>query len=836
MVDLTHLTIVKVVPRETDRFLKYFGKNIAVLSGAQSPGCINPTQEEWVQIKANNAFNNIYLIPNKLDGKGRSDVNVTQATAIFADDDIPRKEPRTDWPLSPSLIVKTSTVETGNKYHYYWLTNTTDLELWRRVQKGLIATFSTDKAICNPSSLMRLPGFLNKKNGSKCELIDEGGQVYEWDYILEKFPPIEEAVSNELSGKEADGTYNEIELIRRFQNPQEAGWITESGNSIIMHMAMHGYSEKKISYKIEQLISSLDEEILKVHAVRYMSFRKQIDKFIRSAKKTANTKQAINLQNKVTPIKPQIPDALDWDWSILQSNPIPEEAIPATMLEAAKEIGEWTATGQDPAILSAVFITSALLSKNIMIHEIGDNLTTHCQSGICIVMDTGARKSSIYNQMNQPFFDFENRIREEWNTERFTNESMAKALDMQISKLDKAYEKSTSSSPSETLAYANNRGALLLQKDKIQLKQPWLRSADVTEQKLVRKLNDNQGCMAVISDDARQVINNLVGKYNKEGDTGESVYINALTGSTIMYERVGSDEEICIQQPVLNALLFVQPDAALKLRNSEMFVPSGLAARLPMYFYPVSGVDIVKKTQRRYINKDRMSPYYTALQNICIRRIDNPLHVRLDEAAMAACARMDVKFAKLLETSWRGHYDKSNKLITLTIMYATCFASLEDPQFAMSFRDTQIQDNSYNLPVKYLNMGFMFSQSLFGQSITSHKMIAYESLPRKAESFLATLQKWYAEDKVREGIVHCAALSQQISTSLREFLPEILDLLVRKGWLFITIMEDEKRKLNNGFPDKFVSTGDLIYHLNVEGIKQREELGLDTIEKGMLLK
>ena len=521
-----------------------------------------------------------------------------------------------------------------------------------------------------------------------------------------------------------------------------------------------------------------------------------------------------------------------WDWSILQSNPIPENALPADLLRAAKEIGDWTAVGQDPAILSAVFITSALLSKNILIHEIGDDLTTHCQSGICIVMDTGARKSSIYNQMNKPFFEFEEQIREEWESTRFITDSKAKALDFEIATMDRNYAKQKSPSDGERETYAISRGLKLLEKNKLQLKQPWLRSADVTEEKLVRKLHENKGCIAIISDDARQVINNITGKYSDKS-TGESVYINALTGSAILYERVGSEQEIAIAHPVLNALLFVQPDAALKLRNSEMFVPSGMAARLPMYFYPVSGADIVLNTDRRSINLTKMEPYYIALRNLCVRRIENPLHIRLDSSAMETCARMDKKFAALLQGKWRGHYDKSNKLITLSIMYATCFAALEDPEFNQSFQNIKVENNTYMLSTKYLNMGYMFAHALFGQSITSQQVIYYESLPRKAESFLTTLRKWYSEGKITEGFILCGALSNHVSPLIREFLPEIIDMLLDKKWLFTTKLLEDKRKLNGGFPDKYVDTGDLVYHLNLEGIKKRDSLNLDKMEKGL---
>ena len=99
---------------------------------------------------------------------------------------------------------------------------------------------------------------------------------------------------------------------------------------------------------------------------------------------------------------------------------------------------------------------------------------------------------------------------------------------------------------------------------------------------------------------------------------------------------------------------------------------------------------------------------------------------------------------------------------------------------------------------------------------------------------MSTLQKWYAEGKVYEGFVPCGAFSNSLSVTLREFLPDIMDMLVKKKWLYTTLMQDDKRKLNAGFPDKLVDTGDRVYHLNIEGIKKREDMGLEIMEKGLL--
>lgn len=824
------------LPPQAIKFLKHFPGNHILITMSQTQilaPYYNPGMDMMGLIKqSNEKGHHVFFTVNETKkGTSRKAEDIVRCRAIFMDDDTPIDKPRIDWPIIPSIVVKSSTVEGGNKYHYYWLTSTEKFDEWSRVEAGLVDKYEADPQCKDLSRILRVPGYVNTKNGSLCEIEYCNSQFYDWKYILQHFPPITKSRLKEIEPVKSGEIFNEHKCFKEFfdGNP---GDITKNLNGYIAHLA-HRHSIDAITTKVDQLYKAIPEESLESNSDRYYAAREQVPKFVKSIKAKLAKDRAIVTQSPVVRLHPDIPESLEHDWSVLKSNPIPENSVPITMLSAAKEIGEWTGVGQDPAILSAVFITSALLSKNIIIHEIGEDLTTHCQSGICIVMVTGARKSAIYEQMNKPFFDFEDRLQEEWLKKSFMIESHVKAIDSDISKLDKLYDKAKDVSDTERNVYIESRGKKLEEKNKLQVKKPWLRSSDLTEEKLIRKLEDNQECIAVISDDARAFVNNILTPY-KEGKTGEGVYINALTGSSILYERVGSDKEIDIKRPVLNALLFIQPDSALKLRNADMFVPSGLAARLPMYFYPVSGEDIVANTSRRKVNVNKMQSYYTALNNICVRRFDNPLHIRLDEAGMNECAKMDKEFVENLKGIWRGHYDKSNKIVTLALMYSTCFAALEDPQFSLDFNKVDVKNIGYILPVKYIKMGFEFAKSLFGQSITSYQSLTLEALPRKAESVLSTLKGWYSKGKINEGFTQCAHFNNAFGLKMREFIPDIIDMLFEKKWLYTTIMSDDKRKLNGGFPDKYVSPGDIIYHLNIEGIHKREDMNLEAVEKGLV--
>lgn len=795
-------------PEDMVEFLsKFDGKHIFV--GISQGGVTTPRagtiHELYEELQTWNSMSwDIYFTVNEPFATRRRIEDMVRARAVFIDDDTPREGgPRTEFELEPSLIVESS----RGKYHYYWLTDTDNILEWNKVQQTLITKYNTDPAIKDISRVLRLPG-TKHRNGDDCKWLGGTGLTHSWGKIKDFFPPKESSINEDVTSGDSEDNKSMVIWMNSFMSGKS---IAPSMNSLIMHMA-YRYSVDKIKHEVTSMFNQVESDVYEAHAERYEGARSQIDKFIKSAKKKVESKSISQMPDD----KPMSTvDRLELDWAQLKSNPMPMGMLPQTLVQAAKEIGSWAATGPDPAIISGIQITSALLNKSIVIHEIGDDLTTHCQCGCVVVMDTGARKSAIYEQMNKPYFDYEDKLIEEWDKVKNTNIALAELYTKQRQTLGKKKE-TKEQSDSEILHQATQMGNLDDKIAKIQVKRPCLRSSDITEEKLVRKLDENNGSMAVISDDARQVINNMRGRYS-DNNTGESVYINALTGSDITYERVGSDKDILIKKPVLNALLFVQPDAALQLKNSEMYVPSGLAARLPIFFYPISGAQIVRDTERRLVNKERMEPYYKALRSLCHNRQDNPLHIRLDDRGMDVCRAMDQELADKLGNEWVGHYDKTNKIITLTLMYSTCMAALEDPEFKLSFMDNET--SSYTLPIKYLNMGFEYAKALFSQSIQSHSAISDEAIPRKATTFADLLLKWYKTGKIYEGFVECGALKSSLSPSYRDQVGELLELLVEKGWVYITSMTDSRRKLNGGFPDKFVEQGDKIYHLNVEGIK-----------------
>ena len=125
------------------------------------------------------------------------DADITHCTSFFVEwDDRPMEWQVNAWRElglpEPSLMVETG----GKSVHAYWrLREPISPELWKPIQKRLIAHCDSDPKCSNPSRLMRMPGFayVDKKTGqgtpNKAQLIHVSPLAkYTLDQIEECLP------------------------------------------------------------------------------------------------------------------------------------------------------------------------------------------------------------------------------------------------------------------------------------------------------------------------------------------------------------------------------------------------------------------------------------------------------------------------------------------------------------------------------------------------------------------------------------------------------------------------------------------------------------------------
>ncbi|HEX8279034.1 MAG TPA: AAA family ATPase, partial [Segetibacter sp.] len=130
------------------------------------------------RLKSINKESGLYFVVN---AGGNQDREISRFNAFFIENDnlsIPEQHKR----LDESLLAPSIRIETKKSVHAYWLIDGDCKETeWRDMQHRLIAKFDGDKAIQNPSRVMRLP-FFNHVS------IDSGRVSYKRVKIIEFAP------------------------------------------------------------------------------------------------------------------------------------------------------------------------------------------------------------------------------------------------------------------------------------------------------------------------------------------------------------------------------------------------------------------------------------------------------------------------------------------------------------------------------------------------------------------------------------------------------------------------------------------------------------------------
>jgi len=121
---------------------------------------------------------NVYMTINPINidaviksGKGAKDGDILRAHYSFADaDDVQGIAGLDELAeiIEPDITVTTGTIPHERRHAYWRLTEPClDLPLWKERQKQIAVKFKTDKAVVNPSRIMRVAGTVSYPSSSK---------------------------------------------------------------------------------------------------------------------------------------------------------------------------------------------------------------------------------------------------------------------------------------------------------------------------------------------------------------------------------------------------------------------------------------------------------------------------------------------------------------------------------------------------------------------------------------------------------------------------------------------------------------------------------------------
>lgn len=128
----------------------------------------------------------VYLVVN---GGGHTDNDVKECRALFYEHDNLAKELQINLWQSLNLPTPTFQVDTGGKsIHSYWvLSERISPEDWKKIQTDLLNYADADRALKNPSRVMRLAGYAHS-SGNKSLIISELGQLYSYNELRKIIP------------------------------------------------------------------------------------------------------------------------------------------------------------------------------------------------------------------------------------------------------------------------------------------------------------------------------------------------------------------------------------------------------------------------------------------------------------------------------------------------------------------------------------------------------------------------------------------------------------------------------------------------------------------------
>ena len=255
----------------------------------------------------------------------------------------------------------------------------------------------------------------------------------------------------------------------------------------------------------------------------------------------------------------------------------PVDALPAEIREYAAAVAESTQTPVDLAATAALSILAICLQGKYVIRPKADweeNLNLYNMA----FMAPSERKSAVLSAMSKPLTAYE----QEWNRTHAAAIDFGKSeksiLERRLRSLEEQAAKGKA--PMEDVRKASEELTNFKETKPMRLFVD-----DVTTEKLVSVMADNDGIGAILSAEAG-LFDMLKGIYTR--NVNMDVYLKGYSGDPIRVDRVGRESET-VNNPTLTIQLMAQPSVLAGIMQNDTFRGRGLTARF-LYCMPQSNV------------------------------------------------------------------------------------------------------------------------------------------------------------------------------------------------------------------------------------------------------
>lgn len=297
------------------------------------------------------------------------------------------------------------------------------------------------------------------------------------------------------------------------------------------------------------------------------------------------------MTTKLNTLAVKISEFLKEEWKDIvpfdspNQEPFPASILPDRFRNLVEMIAESTQTPIDASGITLLSVLSAAAAKKFVIKPFRNGTHTEKTNLYTIVsMRSGERKSAVYNLLAEPLIKYQQETQKEY---RRKHEGVAED----------------------------------------QLKPPTYLTDDVTPEKLIGLMKDNNEQMAMLSSEGG-LFDNFNGRYSNVPSL--DIYLKSFTGDYMTVHRVGRPSET-LYEPILTIGLFVQPGLLQGL-------PARLVERgfLGRFLYAAPQPVGIRKIIPTPIDREQLEHYSHAIQILMNHNADAPSCLYLEEAAEQA--------------------------------------------------------------------------------------------------------------------------------------------------------------------------------------------------------
>ncbi|HWB06935.1 MAG TPA: DUF3987 domain-containing protein [Verrucomicrobiales bacterium] len=259
----------------------------------------------------------------------------------------------------------------------------------------------------------------------------------------------------------------------------------------------------------------------------------------------------------------------------------PLDALPQPLRSMAYHASLQTGAPISLCAAAGIGIASASIGSGLAIQS-SPARTTRANLFILAVAQSGTGKGEAFKAMMFPFYSRAQCLMQEWIQDtrpRLLSDAEIAKADLEAAKRDR---KRATSDAERTHAAEEIRDATarIDSAERALAREPILSIGNATAEAICESIANSPGeALAIISAEARDTVDILLGRYSRDGKgSDESIFLKGYSGDPMETKRKGKPP-IVLQRPCLTLCLAFQPDIWLRVAGDPRMMESGFLPR-----------------------------------------------------------------------------------------------------------------------------------------------------------------------------------------------------------------------------------------------------------------